>query len=284
MESTMTQVTILTDAKVTNIDLGCLHEIFGSKNLFLKGIKPTFISLDELSNLPFHGQLLKVINSDVLITSGFNQEKMGAAKVAFDKCLKLGGEIHIINNRDLYSELSELVDTTSSSSDKIHQVSGGLKLFNWAINLIKLKFGLSIGSDVVKIIAICPSELAQLKTKYDGDMQACSQNFREALLWAEKNLDKVLTIEQVANKACLSRRAFDRKFKEAFNRTPKSWLTNLKLEKAKYYLENSDIGIEKVAQLSGFGNYINLRNCFSKNLGEPPSFYRIINKTQLYKA
>lgn len=272
----MKKVTLLIDSKNKTLDVGCLYEVFGATALSDKGVQCQFVHLDMLDNLPFHGKLSLVLDSDVLIISGFNNEPFRQAQKSLSICANQGGEIHVIENERVFSFVAQSLGGRVKNS--IFAVDGGLNLITWGVNLIKLKYGISVGSDVMKGMAVCPADLMQLQNEYEGDLQASSHNFREALIWAEKNLDKVLTVEQVASRACLSRRAFDRKFKELFGTTPKAWLTKLKLEKAKYYLQNSDIEIEKVAVLSGFGSYINLRNCFNKNMGERPSFYRVLNR------
>jgi transcriptional regulator GlxA family with amidase domain len=84
----------------------------------------------------------------------------------------------------------------------------------------------------------------------------------EALDWAMQNLCNNIDINTFAEKARMSRRTFDRKFRANLNLTPKEWLTYQRLNLAKELLENSEFSIEQAAELSGFGNAATMRHYF----------------------
>ncbi|WP_431689011.1 helix-turn-helix domain-containing protein [Hahella sp. NBU794] len=101
-----------------------------------------------------------------------------------------------------------------------------------------------------------------------------NSQFHNAIDWALRNLDKSIDINLFAQKASMSRRTFDRKFRADFNITPKEWLTHQRLNLAKEILENQNYSIEKVAALSGFDNATTMRHHFRKEFGITPTLHR----------
>ncbi len=96
----------------------------------------------------------------------------------------------------------------------------------------------------------------------------------ETLDWALKNLDKLQSVEELAQRACMSRRTFDRKFRASMNLSPQMWIVNRRIELARQLLEKSDQHIEAVAEITGFDTPETLRHHFRKQLGLSPSQYR----------
>jgi AraC family transcriptional activator FtrA len=95
-----------------------------------------------------------------------------------------------------------------------------------------------------------------------------------SLQWAKENLQQALTVNQMAEHAFLSRRSFDRHFRNSLGISPKEWLTRQRIDLAREYLENSSVSIDRIAEDSGFGSAMNLRHHFRQLLGVSPSHYR----------
>ncbi|MCY7297093.1 GlxA family transcriptional regulator [Alteromonas sp. a30] len=98
--------------------------------------------------------------------------------------------------------------------------------------------------------------------------------FASALDWAKAHLHEGINIDQIAQKANMSRRNFDRKFKANFNITPKSWLSHQQLDAAKSLLESSDLSIDNIAEHAGFQHGDVMRHHFRKHYGISPKTYR----------
>lgn len=95
-----------------------------------------------------------------------------------------------------------------------------------------------------------------------------------ALDWAVMNISPALTVSDIAEKASMTRRTFDRRFKVLYNTTPLDWLIQRKLDIAKRLLERSNDSIELVAEQSGFESAVTLRHNFKKVLSISPREYR----------
>ena len=87
-------------------------------------------------------------------------------------------------------------------------------------------------------------------------------------------MDDNVSFDQLAYRACMSRRSFDRQFRAVFDQSPKEWLTQKRLNLAIRYLEDSKLCIEEIADASGFGSAVNFRNNFRASLGISPTEYR----------
>jgi transcriptional regulator GlxA family with amidase domain len=92
--------------------------------------------------------------------------------------------------------------------------------------------------------------------------------------WIVDNLDRPLTIEQMAAHALMSTRTFMRRFRAATGSTPLRWLSQQRVAHARRVLESTDVPVERVAQVSGFGSAANFRIHFLRTVGTAPTSYR----------
>jgi transcriptional regulator GlxA family with amidase domain len=88
------------------------------------------------------------------------------------------------------------------------------------------------------------------------------------------NLDQDISVEDLAARVLLSPRTFARRFRDETGTTPHSWLTGQRVLLAQQLLEDSDHGIDSVADLAGFGSAAVLRHHFLKRVGTTPQAYR----------
>ena len=92
--------------------------------------------------------------------------------------------------------------------------------------------------------------------------------------WALRHLDDPLTVDQLASRACLSRRTLIRRFHQETGLPPMRWLLDARIDRARELLESGDAPMEAVARMCGLGTPANLRTLFKRHLGVPPSAYR----------
>lgn len=92
--------------------------------------------------------------------------------------------------------------------------------------------------------------------------------------WMTAHLDEDLSVEILAEKACLSPRQFTRCFKRTFGSAPGEFVANLRLDEARRRLSASSVTIEGVADSVGYASADNFRRAFERRFGIPPSTYR----------
>ncbi len=92
--------------------------------------------------------------------------------------------------------------------------------------------------------------------------------------WMRRRLGEGLTIPVLAGRARMSERTFLRRFEEATGLSPKQWLTQERLARARELLEGSDLAVEQIADACGFGTADTLRHHFRRTLQISPARYR----------
>lgn len=92
--------------------------------------------------------------------------------------------------------------------------------------------------------------------------------------WMTQNLAKAHSIDELAERALMSRRTFTRRFRQVTGTTVGPWLLNQRLALAQRLLEMTDKPIELVAESAGFASPALFRRCFVQAFGIKPSVYR----------
>lgn len=90
----------------------------------------------------------------------------------------------------------------------------------------------------------------------------------------EENYLKIKTIEEVTKRFPASRRNLVRRFIKATGLPPIEYLQNVRIEKAKQLLENSDQSVSEIISQTGYADTKSFRKVFLKLVGIPPLEYR----------
>jgi transcriptional regulator GlxA family with amidase domain len=94
------------------------------------------------------------------------------------------------------------------------------------------------------------------------------------LAWLVAHLDQAVDVETLARRAHMAPRTFARRFRAETGTTPHDWVTGQRILLARRLLEETDLGVDAVAQRSGFGDAAMLRHHFSRRIGATPHAYR----------
>jgi transcriptional regulator GlxA family with amidase domain len=89
-----------------------------------------------------------------------------------------------------------------------------------------------------------------------------------------ETLDRPHTVDTMADLAHMAPRTFARRFRNETGATPHDWLTNQRLLLARRLLEESDLGVDAIAERAGFGSAATLRHHFGQRLSTTPQAYR----------
>jgi transcriptional regulator GlxA family with amidase domain len=93
-------------------------------------------------------------------------------------------------------------------------------------------------------------------------------------IWLENRIGHNIAMEQVADEFGLSLRNLIRRFKDATEQSPAQYLQNLRIEKAKFLLENSQEAFEQITLQVGYEDGNSFRRLFKQRVGLAPSAYR----------
>ena len=90
----------------------------------------------------------------------------------------------------------------------------------------------------------------------------------------ETHLGEDLSIEVMANAACLSPFHFARAFKAATGVSPHRYLTDARIKKAKYLIAEGQIPLAEIAHVCGFSSQAYFTTWFKRVVGTTPGTYR----------
>jgi transcriptional regulator GlxA family with amidase domain len=108
------------------------------------------------------------------------------------------------------------------------------------------------------------------------ELEPASSRIREALAFAREHLRNDLSVERLAEVACISPRQFARVFVKETGETPARAIERLRAEVARGWVEESAEPIEKIAAQTGFGDPERMRRAFIRLFGQSPQALRRI--------
>ena len=95
-----------------------------------------------------------------------------------------------------------------------------------------------------------------------------------ARAWAVAHLGEAIDNATWARRAHLSLRTFNRRFVEETGRTPRAWLIDQRVDRARELLETTDLDVDRIATEVGLGTGASLRAHLRERLGVSPTAYR----------
>ncbi|GLR70535.1 helix-turn-helix domain-containing protein [Agaribacter marinus] len=94
---------------------------------------------------------------------------------------------------------------------------------------------------------------------------------KQPIAFIKDNFQREFTVEELAQKCFLSVSALERRFKKHLSKTPKQFINEFRLEKARRLLIESTLPIADVAEATGFQDHSYFSKQFSKMFGVLPS-------------
>ena len=136
-----------------------------------------------------------------------------------------------------------------------------------------------LGADVARAVArqlVVYHRRAGGQSQFSAllELEPKSDRIQSALAYAKRNLDKKLTVRQLAAAAHLSPRQFSRAFRAETRQSPAKAVENLRLEAARLMMEQSRHPIDVIARQTGFADRDRMRRAFLRAFGQPPQVIR----------
>ena len=144
-----------------------------------------------------------------------------------------------------------------------------------ALHIVRLEHGAAATNVIARRMVVPPQRDGGQSQYIDAPVAECkSDSFALVAEWMLENLAEDLTVEQLARRALMSSRTFARKFRAEMGTTPAAWLNRQRIIRAQLLLEQTDNGLEQIAQETGFGTAAVMRHHFVKVLKTSPQAYR----------
>lgn len=110
------------------------------------------------------------------------------------------------------------------------------------------------------------------------------RSLQELQLWIAENLQKRLSIEELAGHVAMSARNFERVFTREVGITPAQYVLHVRVEAARRKLQQTDKAFKQVAADTGFSSADSMRRAFVRLLGITPHAYRAQILTRTHAA
>jgi transcriptional regulator GlxA family with amidase domain len=144
-----------------------------------------------------------------------------------------------------------------------------------ALHIVRKEHGAAATNVIARRMVVPPQRDGGQSQYIEQPVKAeCADSFAEVAHWMLENLSEDLTVDQLARRALMSGRTFARRFRADMGTTPAAWLNRQRLIRAQQLLEESDDGLETIAQKTGFGTAAVMRHHFVKVLQVSPQAYR----------
>jgi len=106
------------------------------------------------------------------------------------------------------------------------------------------------------------------------------KDVRDAMDYINSSTDKKLTVSELARSMHLSEKHFRILFERFVGMSPKQYITKAKMEKAIFYLRNTTLSIEEIAEKLSYSTTTHFINTFSKLYNVTPLNFRKGNDIQ----
>jgi AraC family transcriptional activator FtrA len=152
--------------------------------------------------------------------------------------------------------------------------AGSAAALDLSLHLIRRDFGPEMANAVARR-AVVPAHRDGGQAQFiQSPLPEQGATLGKLLEWMRRHLEQPLPLSLLAERARMSERTLLRRFEEATGCSPKQWLTHERLSRARELLEGSNMAVERVADVCGFGSADTLRHHFRRSLKLSPARYR----------
>ncbi|MFE4859635.1 GlxA family transcriptional regulator [Streptomyces sp. NPDC056670] len=143
------------------------------------------------------------------------------------------------------------------------------------LHIIRTDYGAAVANEVARQALVAPvrpgGQTQFTQTPLPAERGVVCADTRG---WAMRNLDKPLTLTDLARHAGVSVRTLTRRFHAESGVSPLQWLLHQRIERAKELLETTALPMDRVAGASGLGSADSLRAHLVRRTGLTPTAYR----------
>ncbi len=153
---------------------------------------------------------------------------------------------------------------------------GGAAGMDLGLHLIRVLRGAEVANRLARSMVVPPHRPGGQAQYIESPVPELAEDdpVGETMTWALTQLDQLLPVDALARRANMSRRNFDRRFREITGATPANWLTHQRVIRAQQLLESTELPVDEIARYCGFSSSAALRPHFRRLVGVAPAAYR----------
>ncbi len=184
---------------------------------------------------------------------------------------------HMAAFRELYPDVELTEERFVMDGDRL-SCCGGLAATDLALEIIRLQHGIEVANASSRYIfheRLRAGNEGQLPAKSEPVGFSVPRKLREAIILMERNLENVLSIGEIASRIGLSQRQLCRLFAQHTNSSPVRYYLDVRLDRARGLLTQTELPILEVAIASGFTNASQFSRAYRSRFGLAPSRDRV---------
>ncbi|MFG1794879.1 GlxA family transcriptional regulator [Nocardia sp. NPDC049149] len=150
------------------------------------------------------------------------------------------------------------------------------------LHLVRRDYGSVVANSVARRCVVPPwREGGQAQYIEQPMPPSPSASTAAARQWAMENLHLPVSVDELAERARMSKRTFARRFSDEVGMSPGRWLIQQRLYRARHLLESTDMTVDRIAGEVGFATGTSLRQHLHEAIGVSPQAYRRTFRTAL---
>ncbi|WP_427925491.1 GlxA family transcriptional regulator [Streptomyces sp. cg40] len=177
--------------------------------------------------------------------------------------------------RERYPALDLRGDVLYVQDGQVLTASGYAAGIDLCLHIIRTDYGAAVAKEVARLALVAPvrpgGQTQFTQTPLPPERGTACADTRG---WAMRNLDKPLTLTDLARHAGVSVRTLTRRFHAESGVSPLQWLLHQRVERAKELLETTALPMDQLARACGLGTADSLRGHLVRRTGLAPSAYR----------
>jgi transcriptional regulator GlxA family with amidase domain len=176
----------------------------------------------------------------------------------------------------MYPKVAVRPDELYVDDGDVLTAGGGAAGMDLSLHLLREHCGAAVANRLARYMVVPPHRPGGQAQYIESPLPAPddSDPVGETMNWTLGHLDQPLPVARLARQARMSRRNFDRRFREITGAAPLTWLTHQRVLRAQQLLESTRLPVEEVARRCGFSSAAALRQHFKRLTGTAPAAYR----------
>ena len=144
------------------------------------------------------------------------------------------------------------------------------------LHVVRQRLGAEAANRIARRLVVPPHRQGGQAQYIEQPVLATARDtpLTRTLDWAARHLDAAHSLDSLAARAAMSRRSFTRHFRQHTGTTVGQWLLAQRLALAQRLLETTAQPVERIAEKTGFGTPLSLRQHFATAFHTTPSTYR----------
>jgi transcriptional regulator GlxA family with amidase domain len=177
--------------------------------------------------------------------------------------------------REMFPQVEVMDGSIVTEEHRLYSSGGAMSYWNLLLHLIEKYTDRQTAILASKYFAVDIDRDSQgAFAIFQGQKNHADDLVRNAQEFIEKNIQRKITIDELAALVSLGRRSFERRFKAATNNTVLEYINRVKIETAKRSFELSRKNINEVIYDVGYSDTKGFRTIFKKITGLTPMEYR----------